>query len=134
MKKSKKIFLFFSFAIISTLLNLLTQRFILSFDKTNLFFFIAISSGTFVGLVIKFFLDKSYLFFDKKNNISHLRKKFGLYTFMGIFSTIIFWGTEYIFWIIWRQENMRELGAILGLTIGYIIKYKLDKRYVFRQK
>ena len=29
---------------------------------------------------------------------------------------------------------MRELGAILGLTIGYIIKYKLDKRFVFRQK
>ena len=52
---------------------------------------------------------------------------------MGIFSTIIFWGTEYIFWIIWRQENMRELGAILGLIIGYIIKYKLDKKYVFNK-
>ena len=35
---------------------------------------------------------------------------------------------------IWRQENMRELGAIIGLTMGYIIKYRLDKRFVFRQK
>ena len=122
MKKSKKIFLFVIFAIVSTLFNLLTQRIILSFSKT----------GTIVGLIIKFFLDKSYIFFDKKNDISHLSKKFGLYTFMGIFSTLIFWGTEAFFWIIWRQENMRELGAILGLTIGYIIKYRLDKRFVFR--
>ena len=134
MRKSKKLFLFVLFALISTLFNLLTQRVILSFKTTNLFFIIAILSGTIVGLIIKFFLDKSFIFFDKKNDISHLTKKFGLYTFMGIFSTLIFWGTEAFFWIIWRQENMRELGAILGLTIGYIIKYRLDKRFVFRQK
>ena len=134
MSKSKKIFLFIFFAMVSTLFNLLTQRLVLSFDQTNLFFFIAISAGTIVGLVIKFFLDKFYIFFDKKNDISYLGKKFGMYTFMGIFSTIIFWGTEFIFWIIWRQENMREIGAILGLTMGYIIKYRLDKKYVFRQK
>ena len=134
MRKSKKLFLFVLFALVSTLFNLLTQRVILSFKTTNLFFIIAILSGTIVGLIIKFFLDKSFIFFDKKNDISHLTKKFGLYTFMGIFSTLIFWGTEAFFWIIWRQENMRELGAILGLTIGYIIKYKLDKRFVFRQE
>ena len=134
MIKSKKIILFILFAIISTILNLLTQRLILSFDKTNLLFLIAILSGTFVGLVAKFILDKRYIFFDKKNDLSYLRKKFKLYTFMGIFSTIVFWATESIFWIIWRQESMRELGAILGLTIGYIIKYKLDKKYVFNGK
>ena len=133
MRKSKKIVLFIFFAMVSTLFNLLTQRLVLSFDQTKLFFFIAISAGTIVGLVIKFFLDKCYIFFDKKNDISYLGKKFGMYTFMGIFSTIIFWGTEFIFWIIWRQENMREIGAILGLTMGYIIKYRLDKKYVFRQ-
>ena len=134
MRKSKKLFLFVFFAAISTLLNLLTQRFILSFDKTNLYFLIAIISGTLVGLVVKFFLDKNYIFFDNNNNSSNLKKKFGLYTLMGTFSTMIFWGTESIFWIIWRNENMREIGAVLGLTIGYIIKYRLDKRYVFRKE
>ena len=133
MRKSKKIFLYIFFAMVSTVFNLLTQRIILSVNKTDLFFFIAILSGTAVGLFIKFFLDKSYIFFDKKNDISHLGKKFGLYSLMGTFSTIIFWGTESMFWVIWRQENMRELGAILGLTIGYLIKYKLDKRYVFKK-
>ena len=53
---------------------------------------------------------------------------------MGIVSTVIFWGTESIFWIIWRKENMRELGAIFGLTIGYILKYRLVKRYVFNKE
>ena len=134
MKKSKKIFLFICFALVSTLFNLATQRLILSIDETNFYFFIAILSGTIVGLVIKFFLDKNYIFSNKKNNISYLSKKFSLYSLMGTFSTIIFWGTESIFWIIWRQETMRELGALLGLTIGYIIKYKLDKKYVFRKE
>ena len=26
---------------------------------------------------------------------------------------------------------MRELGAVIGLTIGYVAKYQLDRRYVF---
>ena len=134
MRKTRKLFLYFFFAAVSTIFNLLTQRMILSFNKTNLFFFIAISFGTLVGLTIKFFLDKSFIFFDKGQGLQHLIKKFGLYTSMGIYSTIIFWGTESIFWLIWRKENMREIGAILGLTIGYIIKYKLDKQYVFKKK
>ena len=134
MKKGKKIFLYILFAFIATFFNLLTQRLILSFDTVNLFFLIAILSGTIVGLIIKFFLDKSYIFFDKKKDLLYVGKKFRLYTIMGIFSTIIFWGTESIFWIIWKEENMRELGAIFGLTMGYILKYKLDKRYVFNNE
>ena len=27
----------------------------------------------------------------------------------------------------------RELGALIGLSIGYIIKYQLDKKYVFEK-
>ena len=134
MRKSKKIFLYTLFAIISSIFNLLSQRIILSINNTNLFFFIAIIFGTIVGLIIKFFLDKSFIFFDKNKNFLSVGKKFGLYTFMGIFSTIIFWGTESIFWIIWREENMRELGAILGLLTGYILKYRLDKKYVFKKE
>ena len=26
---------------------------------------------------------------------------------------------------------MRELGTVIGLTLGYCLKYHLDKRYVF---
>ena len=134
MKKGKKVILYILFAFFATFFNLSTQRLILSFNKSNLFFFIALISGTLIGLIIKFFLDKSYIFFDRKKDFFYVEEKFRLYTIMGIVSTVIFWGTESIFWIIWRKENMRELGAIFGLTIGYLLKYRLDKRYVFNKE
>ena len=31
----------------------------------------------------------------------------------------------------WRSDPMREAGAVLGLTVGYVVKYNLDRRYVF---
>jgi putative flippase GtrA len=44
---------------------------------------------------------------------------------------LIFWGTETVFWLTWKTDAMREIGAIIGLSIGYFVKYHLDKRYVF---
>ena len=43
---------------------------------------------------------------------------------MGLATTVIFWGFE--------TKEMRYLGGIIGLAIGYLTKYHLDKRYVFR--
>ena len=50
---------------------------------------------------------------------------------MGLITTVIFWGAETAFWLIWRTDAMRELGAVIGLGIGYVVKYHLDRRYVF---
>jgi putative flippase GtrA len=38
---------------------------------------------------------------------------------------------ETAFWLTWRTDTMRELGAVIGLTIGYVVKYWLDRKYVF---
>ena len=134
MNKKKKVALYIIFAIIATISNLSTQRLILSINKSNLFFLISLVFGTLVGLLIKFFLDKNWIFFDNTRGLKSQGKKFVIYTAMGIFSTVIFWGTETIFWLIWQKDNMRELGAILGLLVGYIIKYRLDKNFVFEKK
>ena len=131
MNNKKIILKYIFFAIFATFANLLTQRIILSFFQTNFFFLVAILLGTFVGLIIKFYLDKTFIFFDRTKDLKNIGQKFSLYSTNGIFSTIIFWGTESIFWIIWQKDNMREIGAILGLSIGYIMKFKLDKKYVF---
>ena len=128
-----KIFLYTFFAIIATFSNLITQRFIISFSQSNLFFLIAIFCGTLVGLFIKFFLDKKWIFFDKTSGLILQSRKFSKYSLMGILPTLIFWSTETIFWFLWNTENMREIGASIGLSIGYIIKYKLDKRFVFNK-
>jgi putative flippase GtrA len=53
---------------------------------------------------------------------------------MGVFTTIIFWGTEIAFDYLIRTPNAKYLGAMIGLSVGYVIKYYLDKKYVFVQK
>ena len=129
----KKFCLFIIFAIFATIANLLTQRLILSINSSLLFYFIAIFLGTLIGLIIKFFLDKRWVFFYKSNGIISEARTFSLYSSMGVVTTIIFWVTETIFWLIWKNEMMREIGALLGLSIGYLIKYKLDLRFVFNK-
>ena len=90
--------------------------------------------GTLSGLVVKYKLDKKFVFYhtptDKKDNV----KKFALYSLMAVFTTIIFWGTEIAFDMLFQDPNAKYLGAVIGLSIGYIIKYFLDKKYVFIHK
>ena len=129
-----RILLYTLFAIISIMINLLTQRLILLRSTNDFFFFLALFFGTLNGLIVKFYLDKKWIFSDKIKNTKKTVFQFSLYTLMGILTTLIFWGTETIFWLIWQNENMRELGAVLGLSLGYSIKYNLDKRFVFNQK
>ena len=50
---------------------------------------------------------------------------------MGLATTAIFWSMETVFWIIWETNFMREVGAVIGLAIGYTIKFNLDRRFVF---
>ena len=90
--------------------------------------------GTLAGLVAKYTLDKKFIFYhiptDKKDNT----KKFALYSLMGIFTTVVFWGMEIAFDAFSQNPNAKYLGAAIGLSIGYVIKYFLDKKYVFIYK
>ena len=129
---NKKIFLYFVFAVISTFINLFIQRLVLSLNDGNNFLFLAIFLGTLFGLITKFYLDKNFKFYKSKKKFKNDITTFPLYTLMGLFSTLIFWSFESIFWFTWRNNIMREIGAIIGLTFGYSVKYKLDKRFVFK--
>ena len=129
---NKKIFLYFVFAVISTFINLFIQRLVLSLNDGNNFLFLAIFLGTLFGLITKFYLDKNFIFYKSKKKFKNDTTTFPLYTLMGLFSTLIFWSFESIFWFTWKNNIMREIGAIIGLTFGYSVKYKLDKRFVFK--
>ena len=117
------------FAVIATIANLGTQRLVLSGGE-GLFIW-AVLAGTAVGLVVKYLLDKRWIFFDTSSGTAAHARKFTLYTVMGLLTTAIFWGMETAFWLTWRTDAMRELGAVIGLTIGYVVKYWLDRKYVF---
>ncbi|XYJ11322.1 GtrA family protein [Telluria sp. B2] len=88
--------------------------------------------GTGVGLIIKYDLDKRYIFRFRARDAAHDGKTFFLYTVMGLATTAIFWGFELGFDYLFATKQMRHLGGVLGLGIGYLVKYNLDKHYVFR--
>lgn len=119
------------FAVVATLANLGTQRLVLGFGDSAALFTLAMAAGTLVGLVVKYVLDKRWIFFDQSSGVKAHSRKFALYTAMGLVTTCIFWGTETAFWLIWQTDLMRETGAILGLMVGYVTKYLLDRRFVF---
>lgn len=119
------------FAVLATLVNLTVQRLILWFGDGIVMFAFALATGTAIGLFVKYILDKHWIFGDISVGIAEHTKKFSLYTLMGVFTTIIFWTTETVFWLAWKTDAMREIGAIIGLGMGYFAKYNLDRRYVF---
>ena len=92
----------------------------------------SVAVGTGVGLVVKYILDKRFIFRFRTRNALHDGQTFALYTLMGLLTTVIFWGFEFGFNHLFETKEMRYFGGVIGLAIGYLTKYQLDKRYVFR--
>ena len=119
------------FAAISTFFNLLFQylSFLVYVGLGSLY--VAMFFGSLAGLVAKYVLDKKFIFYHIPKGKKDDAKKFILYSLMGVFTTIIFWGTEIAFDALYQDPNAKYVGAVIGLSIGYVIKYFLDKKYVF---
>ena len=128
------IFKYSCFALISTFFNMLFQYTCFYFYDGFASIYLALFVGTLVGLVVKYVLDKHFIFHHvtscQKDNV----KNFGLYSLMGVFTTIIFWGTEIGFDTFFEEENAKYIGGLIGLAIGYVVKYFLDKKYVFIER
>ncbi|MEA2071990.1 MAG: GtrA family protein [Campylobacterota bacterium] len=120
------------FAIISTLVNLAFQYLSFLVYSGFLSLYVAMFMGTLAGLILKYILDKKYIFFHETKSKKDDGKKFFLYSLMGVFTTFIFWGFEIGFDYFLAFENAKYLGAVVGLSIGYIVKYNLDKKFVFK--
>jgi len=93
--------------------------------------FYALAIGTISGLIIKYLLDKYYIFQFREVGRATEGRMFLLYAFFGLFTTVLFWGIEFGFDLWFSSESMRYVGAVLGLSMGYFLKYRLDKKYVF---
>lgn len=119
------------FAGLATLANLGVQRLVLGAGDAPLTYGAAVASGTLAGLVLKYLLDKRWIFHDLSSGAAAHGRKFTLYTAMGAVTTAVFWASETAAWLIWQTDLARELGAVAGLSAGYVIKYRLDRRFVF---
>lgn len=129
--KHRLVMLYIVFAVLSTIVNIAAQDVSTRIYTGMGYIVLSMLVGTFAGLVVKYVLDKRYIFSYRTQNAAHNSKTFALYTSMGIVTTAIFWGTELAFEWVFNDKTMRYVGACIGLGIGYVIKYFLDKKYVF---
>jgi putative flippase GtrA len=119
------------FAIIAIIANILAQDIFLKIYQAEFAISLSILCGTAVGLVLKYWLDKRFIFRFVAKNLKQHGRTFMLYAVMGVLTTLIFWGTEWAFELMFQTKEMRYLGGVLGLVVGYMVKYFLDKKYVF---
>ncbi len=119
------------FAIFAIAINISTQYASLIIYRGEYNLYIAMGFGTIAGLLIKYILDKKYIFYHRAENKKEDIQKFVLYSATGTATTAVFWGFEIVFDAIFRFGAAKFMGAIIGLSIGYFIKYHLDKKFVF---
>lgn len=122
------------FAVLAMIANLLAQWLVLELYAGPFRLIIAIAVGTIVGLPIKYLLDKQYIFHHKNHGMRERGVVFLRYTIFSGVTTLIFWGFEYTFELLFRQQWLTLLGGAIGLVIGYALKYRLDKHYVFNRR
>lgn len=102
-------------------------------SKLEYWFIFALGCGTLSGFIFKFVVDKFIVFGEslEANSIEKTSKQLSLYLGFAIMTTAIFWGFEFGFKIMFSGD-WYLLGGIIGLAIGYSIKYLLDKKFVFK--
>ena len=125
------IFRYVIFCVVSTVANLLAQEIAVILYKGPMALVFSIFIGTGIGLIVKYILDKKYIFRYITQNIGHDSRLFVLYAIMGVCTTVIFWGFEFSFNWFFETKSMRYVGAVIGLAIGYLCKYFLDRKFVF---
>ena len=120
------------FAAIATIANIGAQEATVQLYQGPYDILGSIFVGTGMGLVVKYVLDKRFIFRFRTQSKAHDGQTFLLYTVMGVLTTGVFWGFEVAFNEIYHSKEMRYLGGVIGLALGYLTKYQLDKRFVFR--
>lgn len=124
-------FLYALFAVFSIAVNIGTQVLWMAVHDGRGAVLLSILAGTAAGLVAKYVLDKRWIFRHVSRDRMHEARTFALYTAMGLSTTLVFWGTELAFHVLFDSDVMRYLGGVAGLVVGYLLKYRLDRRWVF---
>jgi putative flippase GtrA len=119
------------FALIASLANLAVQSAVFAAPDSRYRYGAALIAGTGTGLVVKYLLDRRWIFFDRPRGLAAQGRQFTLYSLTGVATTLIFWACETAFFLTFNTPVMARLGGALGLAAGYYLKYRLDRRFVF---
>ena len=119
------------FAVLATVVNIACQDIVVRSLTGKWALWWSVLAGTAAGLLLKYYLDKRYIFNFVADGLGHDTRTFAVYTLMGLVTTVIFWGFEFGFEWLFNDRLLRYFGAVIGLGVGYFMKYHLDKRFVF---
>lgn len=72
------------FAVISTVINIVTQFIAFKIYSGLYALYTALVAGTLAGLLAKYFLDKNYIFYHKSHNLRAVSENFVLYSVTGV--------------------------------------------------
>ncbi|MGI3899544.1 MAG: GtrA family protein [Janthinobacterium lividum] len=132
MKKHTVMMLYVFFALLSTGINLGTQQIaMMLFVQFAGTLPLSLLAGTVAGFVAKYILDKNFIFFDHSVGRSEEVRKVALYGFFSVFTTVLFWAVEIGAFRLFGTVEAKYTGAVLGLGLGYALKFMLDRRFTF---
>lgn len=143
MKINRQYFFYILFAVCSAVLNFLVQKtceIIFRLFNNNFLSFrlyknidiatlLKLTAATAAAFIFKYLADRFLVF--KKAKYTTAKKEIagiGLYTVFSVFTTLLFWAVQLSFKVYFQLEY---LGLIVGLAVGYTIKFFLDKNFVF---
>ena len=119
-------------AVMSVLANLLAQEAtVQALPAAHLM--VSIVVGTLVGFFMKYGVDKTWTFREAYTSPSGEAQRIVLSGLFSVATTLIFWTFELGFHAIWQTDFAKYVGAVIGLVIGYVLKFWLDRRHVFRE-
>jgi putative flippase GtrA len=130
MSRGGYIFLYALFCALAIAVNLGLQ--FVAVRWLGLGFWPALLIGTGGGLVFKYVLDRNYIFDARGAGAAKDARRFVLYAGFGLFTTAVFWSAEWVGHHYFSGEVGRYLGGGFGLCIGYVLKYWMDKKWVFK--
>ena len=121
------------FAIVAGVTNLLTQWIVFGLVPVQPLA-TSILTGTAVGFIVKYFLDKRWIFFAADGGVRQEVYRLFLYGTFSVVMTLVFWAFEISFLAIGGTDLAKYAGAVIGLAIGNFTKYLLDRSFTFDQK
>lgn len=119
-------------AVLSVLANLIAQE-VTTREMPHAHLMLSIVVGTLVGFFIKYVVDKTWTFRERYTTPLGEAQRITLSGLFSVLTTLIFWAFELGFYAIWQTDFAKYLGAVLGLSIGYILKFWLDRHHVFKE-
>src|SRR5271157_5263847 len=146
---TRQAILYFTFAILTIGLNLLVQYIhmnyispwicsIIHWSLVQTYYcplngrvFFGSLLGVAVGYLVKFFLDKFIVFQERSTDLKQTSKEFIKYFLFALVTTLINIGGQYFFYAVFSVEYL--IAGFISLGIGYIVKFVLDRTYVFPQ-